>query len=107
MDQFNGTGKDFRGLFKVPKENIPVVSASTLRQQICITAKDQYEATNCECNVYGLDLTKDKHIVNWISRAQGKCCKSCCNCWILPQINDEMEMLHPSFGIMKRLEPNS
>ena len=45
MDEFKGSAKDFRGLFKIPKENTLLVSVNTLHQQICITAKDQFEAT--------------------------------------------------------------
>ena len=71
MDEFKGSVKEFQGLFKIPKENISPVSANTLHQQICITAKDQFESTNCECNLFGLDFTKDEQIANWISRTQG------------------------------------
>ena len=71
MDEFKGSVKEFRGLFKIPKENISLISANTLHQQICITAKDQFESTNCECNLFGLDQRKDEQIANWISRAQG------------------------------------
>ena len=71
MNEFKGSVKEFRGLFKIPKENILLVSANTLHQQTCITAKDQFESTNCECNVFGLDFTKDEQIAKWISRTQG------------------------------------
>ena len=39
-----------------------LVSANMLHQQICLTAIDQFEATRCECNLYGFDVTKDKQI---------------------------------------------
>ena len=42
MDEFKGSVKEFRGLFKVPKENTTLVSINTLHQQICITSKDQF-----------------------------------------------------------------
>ena len=71
MDEFKGPVKDFRGLFKIPKENTALVSVNTLHQQICLTAKDQFEATKGECCLYGLDFTKDEQISNWITRAQG------------------------------------
>ena len=73
MDEFEGLVKDFRGLFKIPslRENKKLVSAKTLHQQICVTAKDQFEATKCECNLYGLDCTKEEQISNRITRAQG------------------------------------
>ena len=70
MDEFKGSVKEFRGLFKIPRENTSLVSANTLHQQICITSKDQFKSTNCECNLFGLDFTKDEQIVNWISRTQ-------------------------------------
>ena len=38
---------EFKGLFKIPRENTSLVSANTLHQQICITSKDQFESTNC------------------------------------------------------------
>ena len=66
MDELKGSVKDFRGLFKTPKENTSLVSANTLHQQICLTAKDQFEATKGECCSHGLDF-----ISNWITRAQG------------------------------------
>ena len=53
------TGKEFRGRFITPKENISLVSANTLHQQICITAKDQFESTNEECNLFPQNLTKN------------------------------------------------
>ena len=36
MDEFTGSVKELRGLFKIPKSNIPTGS---LHQQICNTAK--------------------------------------------------------------------
>ena len=70
IDEFKGSVKEFRGLFKIPRENISLVSANTLHQQMCITAKDQFESTNGECNLFGLYFTHDEHIANWISRTQ-------------------------------------
>ena len=71
MDEFKGSVKDFRGLFKIPKENTALVPVNTLHQQICLTAKDQFEATKGECCLYGLDFTRDEQISNWMTRAQG------------------------------------
>ena len=56
MDKFKGSVKDFWGLFKVPKAN---VLSGNLHQQICNTAKEQFESTNSECNLYGLDFLLD------------------------------------------------
>ena len=57
MDEFTGSVKELRGLFKIPKSNTPTGS---LHQQICNTAKRQFEETNGDCCLYGLDYTKDK-----------------------------------------------
>ena len=39
-----------------------------LHQQICNTAKTQFHQTNEECNLFGLDFTREEQIINWISR---------------------------------------
>ena len=70
MDEFKGSVKEFRGLFKVPRENVSLVLANTLHQQICIMSKDQFESTKGECNLFGLDFTKDEHIATWMSRTE-------------------------------------
>ena len=70
MDEFKGSVKEFRGLFKVPKENTSLVSINTLHQQICITSKDQFESTNGECNLFGLDFSQVEQIANWLSRTE-------------------------------------
>ena len=64
MHEFDGSVKDFIDLFKVPKENIPV---GNLHQQNCNTAKKQFDSTNGQCNLFGLNSTTDEQIVNWIS----------------------------------------
>ena len=68
MDEFKGSVKEFRGLFKIPRENIALVSLNTLHQQICLTARDCFESTQGECNLFGLEFTKDEQISNWLSR---------------------------------------
>ena len=70
MDEFKGLVKEFRGLFKVPKENIALVSLNTLHQQICITSRDYFESTKGECNLFGLEFTQDEQISNWLSRTE-------------------------------------
>ena len=62
MDEFNGSVKEFRGLFKVPRENTNLLSINTLHQQICITSQDQFESTNGERNLFGLDFSQDEQI---------------------------------------------
>ena len=42
-----------------------------LHQQICNTAQKQFEETNENCSLFGLDFTKDEQITNWIHRANG------------------------------------
>ena len=68
MDEFKGSVKEFRGLFKISRENIALVSLNTLHQQICLTARDCFESTQGECNLFGLEFTKDEQISNWLSR---------------------------------------
>ena len=63
MDEFTGSVKELRGLFKILKANIPTGS---LHQQICNTAKKQFSDTNGDCSLYGLDFTPDEEIANWI-----------------------------------------
>ena len=59
MDEFTGSVKELRGLFKIPKTNTP---AGSLHQQNCNTSMRQFEDTNGDCCLYGLDFTKDKKI---------------------------------------------
>ena len=115
MDKFKWSVKEFHGLFKIRKENTLLVSANTLYQQICITATDQFESINCECNLFGLDFTKDEQISNWKSRTQGnyrttqlfntaegfrdvnrtKKTFNFLKSWETASINNETDMLHP------------
>ena len=68
MDEFTGSVKEFKGLFKKPKTNIPVGS---LHQQICNTSKNQFDLANGHCNLYGLDCAMDEQITNWRQRKSG------------------------------------
>ena len=65
MDEFAGSVEELRGLFKIPESNVPTGS---LHEQICNTAKKQFDKTNRDCSLYGLDFTKDEQITNWIYR---------------------------------------
>ena len=69
MDEFNGSSKDLRGLFKIPTENKFEVN---LHQQVCNTSKNQFESTNGECCLFGLSFTEDEQIGSWISRTNGR-----------------------------------
>ena len=69
MDEFNGNSKDLKGLFKVPKE---MSFEANLHQQICNTAKNQYESTGGENFLHGIIFTEDEQIGNWISRTNGR-----------------------------------
>ena len=69
MDEFNGNSKDLKGLFKVPKE---MSFEANLHQQICNTAKNQYESTGGEIFLHGIAFTEDEQIGNWISRTNGR-----------------------------------
>jgi len=69
MDEFTGSVKELRGLFKIPKSNTP---PGSLHQQICNNAKRQFDKTNGDCSHYGLDFTKDEQITNWINRTSGE-----------------------------------
>ena len=58
---FDGSSKDLRGLFKIPKENKIVGS---LHQQICNTSKNQYELATGKITLFGLQFTEDEQIGN-------------------------------------------
>ena len=98
-DEFTGTVKDFRGLYKVPKENIPF---GNLHQQICNIAKYQFDATNGQCNLFGLNFTTDEQIVNRISRSNGSYKKL-----QMPNTNEGMMNINVtkrSFNFLKSLD---
>ena len=63
IDKFHGSVKELKALFKIPKTNIPI---GNLHRQICNTLKSQFDLTNGDCSLYGLDFSQDKQIVNWI-----------------------------------------
>ena len=55
-------------MIQIPKNSIPVGS---LHQQICNTSLRQFEDTNGDRCLYGLDFMKDEQILNWIHRTNG------------------------------------
>ena len=52
MDEFKSSVKELRGLFTIPKANVPT---GNLHQQICNTAKMQFDQTNGDCSLFGFD----------------------------------------------------
>ena len=113
MDEYTGSVKELRGLFKISKTNI---QTGSLHQQICNTAQKQFGETNGDCSLFGLDFTKDEHITNWIHRANGTYKKvqfpktlegmlsvnsmkksfNFLKSLDIAAINNEIELLHPS-----------
>ena len=55
MDEFTGSVKELRGLFKISKSNI---QTGSLHQEICNTAKKQFEKTNGDCSLFVWTLLK-------------------------------------------------
>ena len=69
MMEFDGSSKDLRGLFKIPKENVYVGSH---HQQICNTSNNQYDLEPRDIALFGLQFSEDEQIGNWISRTNGR-----------------------------------
>ena len=55
--------KDLRSLFQVPRENVHV---GNLQQQICNAAKNQFEATTGDYNLFGFSFTEVEQKLNWV-----------------------------------------
>ena len=53
MDEFEGSGRDLRGLFTIPKVNN---FEGNIHQQVCNSSKNQYDAPNGEIALFGLSL---------------------------------------------------
>ena len=69
MDEFDGNTKELKGFFEIPTETN---FEANLHQQICNTAKNQFESTGGECYLHGLVFTEDEQIDNWISSTNGR-----------------------------------
>ena len=41
-----------------------------LQRIICSTAKEWFEKSNAEINLFGLNFTKDEHISAWVNRTE-------------------------------------
>ena len=50
LDEFTGSVKEFKGLFKIPKTNVP---AGSSHQHICNTSKNQFDLTYGDCSLFG------------------------------------------------------
>jgi hypothetical protein len=69
MMEFDGSSKDLKGLFRMPKE---FLSMGSLHQQICNTSKNQFDLEPRDIALFGLQFTEDEQIGNWISRTNGR-----------------------------------
>ena len=67
MMEFDGSSKDLRGLFRTPKE---FLAFGSLYQQICDTAKNQFDLEPRDIVLFGLQFTENEQIGNWISRTK-------------------------------------
>ena len=67
MDDFVGTAKDLRGLFKI---HTPTTVDSNLQQIICSTAKEWFEKSEGRLNLFGLNFTNDEQISFWVNRTE-------------------------------------
>ena len=54
MDEYTGSVKELRGLFKIPKTN---TQTGSLHQQICNTAKKHFEDRTGDCSRWVLQKT--------------------------------------------------
>ena len=57
MDEFVGTAKDLRGLFKI---HTSTAVDSNLQQIICSTAKEWFEKSEGKLNLFGLNFTNEE-----------------------------------------------
>ena len=64
MDEFVGTAKDLRGLFKI---HTSTTVDSNLQQIICSTAKEWFEKSEGRLNLFGLNFTNDEQISFWVN----------------------------------------
>ena len=69
MMEFDGSSKDLKGLFRMPKE---FLAMGSLHQQICNTSKNQFDLEPRDIALFGLQFTEDEQIGNWISRTNGR-----------------------------------
>ena len=64
MDEFVGTAKDLRGLFKI---HTSTAVDSNLQQIICSTAKEWFEKSEGKLNLFGLNFTNEEQVRFWVN----------------------------------------
>ena len=102
MMEFDGSIKDFRGLFKIPKEKKNVGS---LQKQICNTSRNQYDLVTRDIALFGLQFSEAEQIGNWISRTTGRFKTK-----EIPETSHGMMDVnknHVQFNFLKNLEINN
>ena len=67
MDEFVGTAKDLRGLFKI---HTSTEVDSNLQQIICSTAKEWFEKSEGKLNLFGLNFTNEEQVSFWVNRTE-------------------------------------
>jgi len=67
MDEFVGTAKDLRGLFKI---HTSTAVDSNLQQIICSKAKEWFEKSEGKLNLFGLNFTNEEQVSFWVNRTE-------------------------------------
>ena len=67
MDEFAGSATELRGLFRV---HTSTAVDSNLQQIICSTAKEWFEKTGGQLNLFGLEFSQDEQINSWVNRTE-------------------------------------
>ena len=67
MDDYVGTSLEMKRLFEVHDTS---TGKENLQQVICNTAKEWFEKTYGEMNLFGLNYTKDEQISIWVNRTE-------------------------------------
>ena len=113
MDEFKETATELRGLFKI---HASTSVDSNLQQIICSTAKEWFDKTEGKLTLFGLNFTRDEQISNWVNRTEETWKKINTPVTVegfiqlndtkkqfnffksldIPNINSEVENLHPS-----------
>ena len=67
MEEYVGTALEMKGWFKIHDAN---AVKENLQQILCSTAKEWFEKTNAEINLFGLNFSKDEQINIWVHTTQ-------------------------------------
>ena len=86
MDEFAGSATELRGLFRV---HTSTAVDSNLQQIICSTAKEWFEKTGGQLNLFGLEFSQDEQIND--TKKQFNFLKSL----DIANINAEVDNIHP------------